>query len=114
MLTIHITEADPAAGAAAPPESQDGLAVCLAQHGVPPDVVHTALAALAHVKAVRLCQRSEERAWEIQAHGRPRRLPGGLPRGVSHRRTSSLATSRLKTSRPPTNATLLDGLSCCA
>jgi hypothetical protein len=68
MLTIHITEADPAAGAAAPPESQDGLAVCLAQHGVPPDVVHTALAALAHVKAVRLCQRSEERAWEIQAH----------------------------------------------
>jgi hypothetical protein len=68
MLTIHITEADPAAGAAATPESQDGLAVCLAQHGVPPDVVHTALAALAHVKAVRLCKRSEEKAWEIQAH----------------------------------------------
>ena len=39
MLTMHITEADPAAGAAATPESQDGLAVCLAQHGVPPDVV---------------------------------------------------------------------------
>jgi hypothetical protein len=34
MLTIHITEADPAAGATAPPESQDGLAVCLAQHHV--------------------------------------------------------------------------------
>ena len=36
MLTIHSTEADPAAGAAATPESQDGLAVYLAQHGVPP------------------------------------------------------------------------------
>ena len=69
MLTIHIAEeADPAAGAAAPPESRDGLAVCLAQHGVPPDVVHTALAALADVKAARLCKPSEERAWEIQAH----------------------------------------------
>jgi hypothetical protein len=68
MLTIDITEADPAAGAAATPESRDGLAVCLAQHGVPPDVVHTAFAALAHVKTVRLCQPSEERAWEIQAH----------------------------------------------
>jgi hypothetical protein len=51
-----------------PPESRDGLAVCLAQHGVPPDVVQTALAALAYVKAVRLCKPSEERAWEIQAH----------------------------------------------
>jgi hypothetical protein len=68
MLTMHITEADPAAGAAAPPESPDGLAGWLAQHGVPLDVVHTALAALAHVKAVRLCKRSEEQAWEIQAN----------------------------------------------
>ena len=68
MLTIHITEADPAAGAAATPASPDGLAVCLAQHGVPPDVVHTALAALAHGKAVRLCQRAEEQAWDIQTH----------------------------------------------
>jgi len=68
MLTIHITEADPAAGVAVPAESQDGLAVCLAQHGVPPDVVQTALAALAHVRALRLCKRSEEKAWEIQAH----------------------------------------------
>ena len=68
MLTIHITEADPAAGVATPPESQDDLAVCLAQHGVPPDVMQTALAALAHVKALRLCKRSEEKAWEIQAH----------------------------------------------
>ena len=68
MLTIHITEADPATGVATPPESQDGLAICLAQHGVPPDVVQTALAALAHVKALRLCKRSEEKAWEIQAH----------------------------------------------
>ena len=68
MLTIHITQADPAAGVAATPERQDGLAVCLAQHGVPPDVVHMALAALADVKAVRLCKPSEERAWEIQAH----------------------------------------------
>ena len=66
MLTIHITEADPAAGAAATPERQDGLAVCLTQHGVPPDVMHTALAALAHGKAVRLCKRSEESEWEIQ------------------------------------------------
>ena len=68
MLTIHITEAEPAAGAAAPPGSQDGLAGCLAQHGVPPNVVQTALAALAHMKAVRLCKPSAERAWEIQAH----------------------------------------------
>jgi hypothetical protein len=68
MLTIHIMEADPAADAATTPESPDGLAVCLAQHGVPPDVVHTALAALADVKAVRLCKPSAERAWEIQAH----------------------------------------------
>jgi hypothetical protein len=68
MLTIHIAEADPAAGVAATPESQDGLAVCLTQHGVPPDVVQTALAALAHGKAVRLCKRSEAKAWEIQAH----------------------------------------------
>ena len=36
MLTIHIAEADPAASAAAPSESQDALAVCLTQHGVPP------------------------------------------------------------------------------
>jgi hypothetical protein len=68
MLTIHITEAEPAAGAATTPESHDGLAVRLAQHGVPPDVVQTALAALADVKAVRLYKPSEERAWEIQAH----------------------------------------------
>ena len=68
MLTIHITEADPAAGAATTPERQDGLAFCLAQHGVPPEVVQTALAALAYMKAVRLCKPSAERAWEIQAH----------------------------------------------
>jgi hypothetical protein len=67
MLTIHITETGPAAGAAATPRNLESLAVCLARHGVPPDVVQTVLAALAHVKALRLCRPSEEEAWEIQA-----------------------------------------------
>ena len=68
MLTIHITEAEPAVGAATPLKSRDGLAVCLAQQEVPADVVQTALAVLAHGTALRLCKPSEEAPWEIQAH----------------------------------------------
>lgn len=67
MLTIHITETDPAADAADDRGSPDGLAVCLAQYGVPPDVIQTALAALSHIKTLRLCKPSEDEAWEGQA-----------------------------------------------
>jgi hypothetical protein len=67
MLTIHITETDPAADAADNPGSPNGLADCLAQYGVPPDVIHTALAALSRVKTLRLCKPSEEEAWEVHA-----------------------------------------------
>jgi hypothetical protein len=67
MLTIHITEANPTAVAADDPGSRSGLADCLAHYGVPPDVIQTALAALSHVKTLRLCKPSEEEAWEVQA-----------------------------------------------
>jgi hypothetical protein len=66
MLTIRITATDPAAGAAGGPGSPNGLADCLAHYGVPLDVMQTALAALSHVKTLRLCKPSEEEAWEIQ------------------------------------------------
>ena len=65
MLTIHIAEAEPAACALAAPGRADSLAACLAQHGVPPDVIQTALAALAQVKTVVLCKASDVDAWEI-------------------------------------------------
>ena len=65
MMTIHITEAEPVAVAAAAGGSPDGLAACLAQYGVPPDVIQTALAALAHVNTLWLYKPSEEEAWEI-------------------------------------------------
>jgi len=65
MLTIHITEAEPAACGIAAPGNSDSLAACLAQHGVPPDVIQTALAALAQVKKVVLCKPSDVDAWEL-------------------------------------------------
>jgi hypothetical protein len=65
MLTIHITEADPASLLAHDTGSKDGLATCLAHYGVPHDVIQTTLAFLPQVKTLMLCQPSEGEAWEI-------------------------------------------------
>jgi hypothetical protein len=65
MLTIHITEADVATCAADDTGSPDGLAACLAQHGVAPAVIQTTLAVLPQVKTVVLCRPAEGAPWEI-------------------------------------------------
>ena len=66
MLTIHITEDDPASLTANNTGSNDGLATCLVHYGVPHDVIHTALASLAQVHTLILCKPSAHEEWEIQ------------------------------------------------
>jgi hypothetical protein len=64
MLTIHITAAE-ATQAADETGTPDGLVASLAQYGVSPAVIQTALAALAQRQSVVLCQPSEADAWEL-------------------------------------------------
>ena len=120
MLTIHITEADPAAGAVAPLRAKTGSPSVSRSMACPPTWCTRRsrlwpTCKLCDCANARRSKRGKSRHTRRErAHRRPRRLPGVLPRGVSHRRTISLSTSRQKTSRPPTNSTLIDGLSCCA
>ena len=65
MLSIHISEHETSTPAAADTGSTDGLAACLAQHGVSPSLIQTALAALPQVKTLVLYRPAEAGAWEI-------------------------------------------------
>jgi hypothetical protein len=65
MLTMHIAEDEPLTHGPANASSANGLAACLAHHGVSPSVIQIALASLAQVKAVMLCRQTEVDAWEI-------------------------------------------------
>ena len=72
MLTMHIAEDEPLTHGPANASSTNGLAACLAHHGVSPSVIQIALASLAQVKAVVLCRQTEVDAWEVaDAHTPP-------------------------------------------
>jgi hypothetical protein len=64
MLSIRITEDDPAAVTAE--ASPDGFPAFLAHWGVPHAVIHEALTRLPQLKTLLLCKPSEDEAWEIR------------------------------------------------
>jgi hypothetical protein len=75
MLTIHIAEQETPPHAATTTESPDALAACLAQYGVSPRLIQSALATLRQVKTLVLYRPSEAAAWEIADAPRPPELP---------------------------------------
>jgi len=75
MLTIHISEQETPPPAASNPESPDALAVCLAQYGVSPSLIQSALATLRQVKTLVLYRPTEAAAWAIADAPRPPELP---------------------------------------
>jgi len=64
MLMIRITEDESTSWTAN--NDTDGLPVFLVHCGVPPTVIHEALAHLSQLKTLLLCKPSEEEAWEIR------------------------------------------------
>jgi len=75
MLTIHIAEQETPTPAATNPASPDALVTCLAQYGVSPRLIQSALATLRQVKTLVLYRPSEAAAWEIADAPRPPELP---------------------------------------
>jgi hypothetical protein len=76
MLTIHISEHETPTPAATTTESPDDLAACLAQYGVAPRLIQSALATLRQVKTLVLYRPTEAAAWEIADAPMPPELPG--------------------------------------
>jgi hypothetical protein len=75
MLTLHISEEPTPTPTAAALGSADGLAACLAQHGVSPSLIQTTLAALSQVKTLVLYRPTEADMWEIADAQRPPESP---------------------------------------
>jgi hypothetical protein len=75
MLTIHISEHEAPTPAATNTESPDDLATCLAQYGVAPSLIQSALATLLQVKTLVLYRPTEAAAWEIADAHRPTKPP---------------------------------------
>jgi hypothetical protein len=75
MLTMHISEHETPTPAATNPESPDDLAACLAQYGVAPRLIQSALATLRQVKTLVLYRPTEADAWEIADAPRPPERP---------------------------------------
>jgi hypothetical protein len=75
MLTIHISENETPTYAAANTDSTEGLAACLAQYGVAPSLIQSALAALSQVKTLVLYRPTEADAWELADSHMPPELP---------------------------------------
>jgi len=71
MLTMHISESETPPPAATNTGSPDGLAACLAQHGVSPSLIQTALAALTQTKTLVLYRPAETDMWQIADAQRP-------------------------------------------
>jgi hypothetical protein len=65
VLIIRITEDDPDPGGA----PSHGLMTCLAQYGVPHDLILMALAKLSTLPTLVLCKPSDYDAWEIREGG---------------------------------------------
>jgi hypothetical protein len=65
MLSIHISEHEAPTPAATNTESPDALAACLAQYGVSPSLIQSALATLLQVKTLVLYRPTEATAWAI-------------------------------------------------
>jgi len=76
MLTMHISEHETPTQAATNPASPDALAACLAQYGVSPSLIQSALATLRQVKTLVLYRPTETDAWEIADAHLPPELPG--------------------------------------
>jgi hypothetical protein len=76
MLTMHISEHETPTHAATTTESPDALAACLAQYGVSPRLIQSALATLRQVKTLVLYRLTEADAWEIADAHLPPELPG--------------------------------------
>jgi hypothetical protein len=75
MLTMHISASETPTQTATNTGSADGLAACLAQHGVAPQVIQSALAALAQGKTLVLYRPTEADAWALADAPRPTALP---------------------------------------
>jgi hypothetical protein len=75
MLTIHISEHETPTPAATTTESPDDLAACLAQYGVSPSLIQSALATLRQVKTLVLYRPTEAAAWEIADAPMPTERP---------------------------------------
>ena len=75
MLTIHISEDETPTDAAADTANPDDFAACLAQYGVSPRLIQSALATLRQVKTLVLYRPTEADAWEIADAPRPPELP---------------------------------------
>ena len=76
MLTMHISEHETPTHAATTPASPDDLATCLAQYGVSPHLIQSALITLRQVKTLVLYRPTETDAWEIADTHLPPELPG--------------------------------------
>jgi hypothetical protein len=75
MLTIHIAEHETPTPAVTHTESPDDLAACLAQYGVAPSLIQSALATLRQVKTLVLYRPTEAAAWAIADPHRPPERP---------------------------------------
>jgi hypothetical protein len=75
MLTIHIAEQETPTHAATTTESPDALAAWLAQYGVAPHLIQSALATLRQVNTLVLYRPTEADAWELADAQRPLELP---------------------------------------
>ena len=75
MLTMHISEHETPTQAATTTESPDDLAACLAQYGVSPRLIQSALATLRQGKTLVLYRPTEADAWEIADAPTPTELP---------------------------------------
>jgi hypothetical protein len=76
MLTMHISEYETPTQAAPNTASPDALAACLAQYGVAPRLIQSALATLRQGKTLVLYKPTEAAAWEIADAHLPPELPG--------------------------------------
>jgi hypothetical protein len=75
MLTIHIAEHETPTQTATTSESPADLAACLAQYGVAPRLIQSALATLRQVNTLVLYRPTEADAWELADAQRPLELP---------------------------------------
>jgi hypothetical protein len=75
MLTMHISEHETPTQAATNTDSTNDLAACLAQYGVSPHLIQSALATLLQVKTLVLYRPTEADAWEIADAHLPPELP---------------------------------------
>jgi hypothetical protein len=75
MLTMHISEHETPTQAAPHTASPDALAACLAQYGVSPRLIQSALATLRQGNTLVLYRPTEVDAWEIADAQRPTELP---------------------------------------